>query len=456
MNPTLEELVAGLAGAGGASRLRGRALAEQAFARIDDPQGEGSRAFIRLFRESALAAAAAWDAMRDAGLPVAALAGIPVSVKDLFDVAGSTTTAGSVALRERPPALTDAPVVARLRAAGAVIVGTNNMTEFAMGGTGINPHYGTPLNPWDRATGRIPGGSSSGGAVSVADGMVAGAIGSDTAGSVQMPAALCGLTGLKTTARRVPLEGSIPLAASLDSIGPLANSVRCCAVLDSVIAGEPIENLPQIDPRRLCIGVPQTLVLDDLELPVARAFGHALEQLSKAGVAVTELPFTELGELPAISAKAIFSVVEGYAWHRELLRERRAAYDPIVAARFEAGAHVSAADYIQLCRDRADLIRRSVVRTREFDAIAMPTVPIVAPPLAAFKDNEAFWLATNRRLIRNPGVANFLDRCAVSLPCHEPGESPVGLSLVGETLGDRRLLAVAAAVESVLRGRQRQ
>lgn len=423
-----------------------RALVQGCFERIGDPAGEGARAFIRLFRDQALAAALAADQLRAVGLPAGPLGGIPVSVKDLCDIAGSVTTAGSKALQDRPPARLDAPAVARLRAAGAIVVGTNNMTEFAMGGVGINPHYGTPLNPWDRESARIPGGSSSGAAVAVADGMVAAALGSDTAGSIQMPAAFCGITGFKPTARRVLLEGTIPLAPSLDSIGPLANSVACCAAMDAVLAGEPNGTLAPFAPERLHFAVPQTLVLDQLHPPVAKAFASALSRLSAAGVRITEIPFRELAELPQLS----FSVVEGYAWHRKLLEDRRGLYDPIVAARFANGAKVSAAEYLDLVQARADLIRRSLRITQGFDAIAMPTVPLVAPKLADFKDNEPLWLATNRHMIRNPGVANFLDRCAVSLPCHEPGTAPVGLSLMGETLGDRRLLAVALAVERIV------
>jgi aspartyl-tRNA(Asn)/glutamyl-tRNA(Gln) amidotransferase subunit A len=407
----------------------------ECFARIDDPAGQGAKAFIRVFREVA-------ESPTSGG----ALGGVPVSVKDLCDVAGSVTTAGSKVLAGNPPATRDAPVVARLRAAGAAIVGTNNMTEFAMGGVGINPHYGTPLNPWDRATGRIPGGSSSGGAVAVADGMVDAALGSDTAGSIQMPAAFCGIMGFKPTARRVPMAGTVPLSPSLDSLGPLARSVADCAALDAVIAGESDASLLALPPRGLRLAVPQSVVLDDLEPPVAAAFERALSRLSAAGVRIVEIAFSELRELPSLS----FSVVEGYAWHRKLLETRRAEYDPIVAGRFANGAAVSAADYIDLQNARKNLMEKSHAITWGFDAVVMPTVPLVAPRLADFAGNEPLWLATNRRMIRNPGIANFLDRCALSIPCHTTGEAPVGLSLMGETLADRRLLAIGLAVEKVL------
>jgi aspartyl-tRNA(Asn)/glutamyl-tRNA(Gln) amidotransferase subunit A len=276
--------------------------------------------------------------------------------------------------------------------------------------------------------------------------MVAAAIGSDTAGSIQMPAALCGLTGFKPTARRVPLEGTVPLSTSLDSIGPLANSVACCATMDAVLAGESDDLATGIRISDLTFAVTQNLVLDDLDPQVAEAFGNALSRLSAAGARIVESPFSFLGQFPKIA----FSVVEGYAWHRRLLAERQEDYDPIVARRFLAGAAISAADYIDLLNARRDLIRVAGQATRPFDAVLMPTVPIVAPALAAFKDNEDLWLATNRRLIRNPGIANFLDRCALSIPCHAPDGAPVGISMMGEQMEDRRVLAIGQAVEGVL------
>src|SRR5215469_9067384 len=230
--PTLRDLAAELA----AGRTTSRALTEAALARIADPGGEGRRSFTRVYETAALATADAQDRLRGAGILLSPLAGLPVSVKDLFDVAGEATTAGSVALKDAPPAVADAPIVRRLRAAGAVIVGKTNMTEFAYSGVGINPHYGTPGNPYDRA--RVPGGSSSGAAVSVVDGCAAVAIGTDTGGSVRIPAALCGLVGFKPTQRRVPRDGAVPLSTTLDSIGPLARSVEDCAIVDAILAGE--------------------------------------------------------------------------------------------------------------------------------------------------------------------------------------------------------------------------
>jgi len=423
---------------------------DDCLARIHDSQGEGKRTYIRLFEDQARACASAWDAMHDAGMPLPPLAGMPVSVKDLFDVAGTTTTAGSVALKDAAPAQQDAPVLKRLRAAGAVIVGTTNMTEFAMGGLGLNPHYGTPRNPYDRKTGRIPGGSSSGAAVSVTDGMATAAIGSDTAGSVRMPAAVCGLTGFKPTARRVPIDGSIPLAASLDSVGPLAADVATCALIDAVLAGEQPDVPVPMPLAGLRFAVAKTVVFDDVESVVADTFARALTKLSKAGARIVEIPFAELNEVEQASARGSFSVIEGYAYHRELLEKKRDLYDPIIAARFANGQKIGAADYIALRNARADLIERTRRVTAGFDAILMPTVPIVAPKIADLESDENRYLAANRLMIRNPGLVNFLDRCALTIPAHEPGSAPVGLTLMGETLADRRILSIGLSVEAAL------
>jgi aspartyl-tRNA(Asn)/glutamyl-tRNA(Gln) amidotransferase subunit A len=280
--PTVLSLAEDLA----AGRTSSRALIEAALARIADPAGEGARSFVKVYTESARAAADAQDALRKAGYVASPLAGLPVSIKDLFDVAGEVTLAGSKALDDRPPAARDAPVVARLRASGAILIGRTNMTEFAFSGVGINPHYGTPGNPYDRRL--IPGGSSSGAAVSVGDAQAIVAIGSDTGGSVRIPAALCGLVGLKPTQNRIPRDGAIPLSTTLDSIGPLANSVACCAIADAIMAGEPPEAPPPVAALGLRLGVPQSYVLDGIAPEVGRAFAAActvLPSISLSGYA---------------------------------------------------------------------------------------------------------------------------------------------------------------------------
>jgi aspartyl-tRNA(Asn)/glutamyl-tRNA(Gln) amidotransferase subunit A len=441
--PTVSSLAQDLA----AGRTTSRALIEAALAQIADPAGEGARTFTKVYSNSARAAADAQDGLRAAGYVASPLAGLPVSIKDLFDVAGERTLAGSKALDDMPPAQHDAPIVARLRAAGAILIGRTNMTEFAFSGVGINPHYGTPGNPADRRC--IPGGSSSGAAVSVADGGAIVAIGTDTGGSVRIPAALCGVVGLKPTQKRISRAGATPLSTTLDSIGPLANSIACCAIADAVMAGEePVVPLP-VAIERSRLGVPQGFVLDDLAPEVATAFANVCSSLSRAGARIIDLPLTELSEYRTINAHGGFAPIEAFAWHRSLLARRGSEYDPRVRTRIERGGGMTAVEYIELCAARSDLIARVAARTIDFDALLMPTVAITAPLIAAFARDEDYF-RLNALILRNPSLINFLDRCAVTLPIQPPGAMPVGLMVVGEHGGDRHLLAVARGIEAAI------
>jgi aspartyl-tRNA(Asn)/glutamyl-tRNA(Gln) amidotransferase subunit A len=442
--PTLAQLGADLA----AGRTTSRALVEDALALIADPAGEGKRVFLKVYEREARAAADAQDLLRGAGLACGPLAGIPISIKDLCDVAGEPTTAGSTVLRDAPPAVRDAPVVARLRAAGAVIVGKTNMTEFAYSGVGINPHYGTPGNPHDRAC--VPGGSSSGAAVSVADGMAAVGLGSDTGGSVRLPAALCGLVGFKPTASRIPRSGVSPLSTTLDSLGPLARSTACCAIFDAVLAGEePV--LPEVRaPGSLRLAVPKTLVLDGLAPEVAGAFERACAALRRAGATLVDVTMPELGEVLSLNTNGGFSAAEAYAWHETLLATRSAEYDPRVGSRIVRGRDITAVQYIALLERRAALIAASHRSMVGFDAMIMPTVAITAPPIAAFA-TDAEYLRLNLLLLRNTTLINLLDGTGISIPIQAPGAAPVGLTLAGNRGGDRTILSVALGVEPVLR-----
>ncbi|HEX9836201.1 MAG TPA: amidase, partial [Alphaproteobacteria bacterium] len=411
---------------------------------------EGRRTFLKVHEDAARAAARASDRLRRAGLVPSPLAGIPVSVKDLFDIAGDVTTAGSRALADARPAAADAPAIARLRAAGAVIIGRTNMTEFAYSGLGLNAHFDTPRNPWDRATGRIPGGSSSGAAVSVTDGMAAFAIGTDTGGSVRIPAALCGLTGCKPTARRIPRDKVFPLSRTLDSVGPLAPTAACCALVDAVMAGAP-PDLPDVAPiagLRFC--VPTTLVLDGLDDPVARAFQSALSRLSRAGAKVSEIPFPELGRIPELSPHGGVLAAEALAVHRKLIAEKGDLYDARVRTRILRATALTAADYVELFEARLALIAAAARRTAPYDAALFPTTPMVAPAIAELDADERLYGQTNILMLRNTSIGNYLDRCALSIPCHAPGEAPVGLMVMGETMGDARLLSVGLAIEAAL------
>lgn len=424
-------------------------LVREALARAADTAGEGARVFTRLYLD-AVDSAAEQDRLCAGGEVASPLAGIPISIKDLFDVAGETTLAGSKALAGYPPAARDAEVVARLKRAGAVIIGKTNMTEFAFSGFGLNPHFGTPRNPWDRARGRIPGGSSSGAAVSVTDGMAVAAIGTDTGGSVRIPAALCGLVGFKPTAARVPREGVLPLSWTLDSVGPIAPSVACCALLDAVLADEKVEELKSVPLSSLRFAAPQRYVLDGMDVDVASAFERAKSRLATAGAQIVEIAFAELEELPEINAKGGFSAAEAWAWHKDLIAARGNLYDPRVLTRILRGKDISAEDVETLRQRHADLISRARQVTAGFDALVMPTVPVVAPKIAPLEASDDTYHRTNLLVLRNTAVANFLDRCALSLPCSEAGQPPVGLMLMGEHGTDRRLLGIGLSVEKVL------
>jgi aspartyl-tRNA(Asn)/glutamyl-tRNA(Gln) amidotransferase subunit A len=441
--PTVLSLAAQLA----AGRTTSRALTEAALARIADPSGEGARTFTKVYRDQALAAADAQDALRKAGYVASPLAGLPVSVKDLFDVAGEVTLAGSVALDDRPPATADAPIVARLRGAGAVIVGKTNMTEFAFSGVGINPHYGTPGNPHDRRL--IPGGSSAGAPVSVADGQAVVAIGTDTGGSVRVPAALCGVVGFKPTQFRVSRDGAVPLSTTLDSIGPLANSVACCAIADAVMAGE-APAAPEPKPANLLrLAVPQAFFFEKVAPEVGRAFADARAVLERAGTRIVDLPLAELNDYPAMMAKGGFSAIEAWTWHKELIARRGNEYDRRVRERIERFRDLSAVEYIEHGHARAGLIARVDRQTADFDAFLAPAVPITAPPIAAFERDEDYW-RLNSLILRNTAIINFLDRCALTVPIQKPGEAPVGLMIVGAHGADRHLLAVGRGIEEAL------
>ena len=425
-------------------------LTEQALARA--MAGEGPKVFTRVFQGSALAEARASDGLRASGLARSPIDGLPISVKDLFDIAGFPTLGGSRLLVDAAPATRTAEVVQRLRQAGAVIVGTTNMTEFAYSGLGLNPHYGTPRNPWQRDLdgGRIPGGSSSGAAISVTDGMAMAGIGSDTGGSVRIPSAFCGLTGFKPTARRVSMQGVLPLSANLDSIGPLAPSVRCCATLDAILSGEPLQELQAAPLQGLRLLAPTNVVLDGMDATVAAAWERALSRLTQAGAQITHAVVQPFGELADINAKGGFTAAEAWAWHRGHLATRLDEYDPRVGTRILRGKDISAADYIDLLARRRQWIARVEAQLADHDALIMPTVPVVAPKIADLVASDEAYFGANGLILRNPTLINFLDGCAISLPCHRAGDAPVGLSLAAAGGQDRRLLSLALAVEQLL------
>lgn len=428
-----------------------RSLVESALAKAEDPAGEGKRMFIDLDADWVRAQADAIDRERRAGRHPSPFAGIPVSIKDLFDVRGEVTRAGSKVFDGNSPAAADCAAVARLRSCGFVLFGRVNMTEFAYSGLGINSNFGTPASPWDRATRRIPGGSSSGGAVSVADGVVPATLGTDTGGSCRIPAAFCGIVGLKTTSNRVPRTGVAPLSTTLDSVGPLAGSVDCCAILDGVLSeGEPRAEAA-LAPRGLRLGAVINYVLDGLDPEVAEAYEAALQRLAAAGVGIERLTIPVLNRLPDINKNGGFVGAEAWAFHRAFVEKAAERYDPWIMSRFEAGKRQSAADYIALIETRAKVMAEVENATARFDALVWPTVAIVPPAIKPLEADADLQTQTNLKVLRNTAVANFLDRPALSMPCHRANEAPVGLMLVGAQDRDRRLLAIAKGVENVVR-----
>lgn len=429
---------------GGSSRER----LEAALTRIDDPNGEGARACLTVYRASARAAAEAADARARAGISLGPLDGAIVSIKDLFDVAGEVTRAGSKVLAEEAkPAAADAPVVRSLRSGGAVIVAKTNMTEFAFSGVGVNPHYGTPGNPADRK--RIPGGSTAGGAVAVADAMCEVAIGSDTGGSTRIPGALCGLVGFKPSRQRISTAGVFPLSQSIDSVGPIAASVIDCAKADSVMAGENFDAREPAPLAGLRIGIAQGMPLENLDETVAKRFSDAIDRLERAGARLSNEKLALLDGMAQVNSRGGVQPVEAFTVHRDRLNRRGDALDQNVRTRLERARNITAADYIEMVNERSALIRAMAARLADIDVLAMPTTPIVAPTIEEMAAPDIF-ARKNAMLLRNTAIANFFDLCAISLPLPRDGGLPVGLMLIVRNGHDHRLFRIAAAIERLL------
>lgn len=421
---------------------------EWAIERIGTGGREKASAFTRLYPDAARAAALASDQRRAEGKSLGALDGRILSIKDLFDIAGEPTVAGSAVLRDQPPALADAPAIVRLKQAGAVIVGKTVMTEFAFSAVGLNPHDGNVENP--RAPGRIAGGSSTGAVASVVDGTSEIAIGSDTGGSVRIPAALSGAVGFKPTAGRVPTSGAFSLSSTLDVIGPIAANVADCALADAVLAGGQPQDLPRVVAGTVRLVVPRGRLLAETEPVVAAAFETALGRLRSAGVTIEEGTLEpELDRLAAIDAIGAFTAIELVATLRELGVTSFERVDPKTRARIEAGAGKPAPDYVRMVRLRNRLVQDVAARMAG-TVFVLPTVPVTAAPIADVHDDTAFH-RVNGLVLRNPRVANLFDCPAISLPM-ATGGLPAGLMLMGRRGSDRDLLAIAAAVEAALAG----
>lgn len=432
-------------------KISSHQLVEHCLSNIDAQDGEGGASFISVYRERAMAEAIAADVARREQRHTSPFAGIPLSIKDLFDVAGEVTTAGSHVLDDQPEATHDATIVERLRSAGFIIIGRTNMTEFAYSGLGINAHYGTPASPYDRDTRRIPGGSSSGGAVAVSDDMSAASIGTDTGGSTRIPAALCGIVGFKPTAERVPQKGCIPLSPSLDSIGPMANTVTCCAVLDAIMSGSNEIQLTPYPQVGLRLGVLDGFVMEGLDNEVRSAYLAVLDRLGKRGILTKTVNLPELEKYNAHINKGSLVGGEALAWHKPYLQHRYDHYDPWVRQRIESSQSFTAADYVETVNRRNLCQIETQKRCTGLDAIVLPAVPLIPQPIADLVGDAEQMKQVNLMNLRNTSVANILNAPAITIPCHEAGSAPVGFMLMGQPQRDRKLLSVALSLEPIIR-----
>lgn len=406
------------------------------------------RVFLRLYSSEARSAADAADARRRDGISLGPLDGRIVSIKDLFDVAGEATTAGSIVLRDAPAAKSDAAIVSRLRRAGAVIIGKTNMVEFAFSGIGLNPHYGTPGNAVDPS--RAPGGSSSGAGVSVAEGTSEISIGSDTGGSVRIPAAFNGVVGFKPTAHRVPLAGAFPLSYTLDSVGPLAHNVQDCAWADAVMAGEEPRALTPYPLAGLRIGIPEGRLFTETEPMVAEAFEASLRRLSKVGARIVPLEIDDLLQaMKEATARASIASIEASEIHADWIETKAHMIDPLVRGSIARAGTVPSPVYIRALRRRQELVAAMDERLMSIDVLALPATAISAPLTAPLLADEALYDKTDWLILRNTMFANQFDLTSISLPI--PGQArPVGFMLVARHGQDRRLFDIAASVEKSL------
>ena len=405
--------------------------------------------FTQLYADAALATALQCDAQAQAGQSLGALHGVCITLKDNIDLAGETTMAGGVVCADEAPAQQDARVLQRLRQAGAVVLGKTNMSEFAFSGVGINPHHGTPVNPADKAQARVPGGSSSGAAVSVALGLAEVGIGTDTGGSIRIPAALCGLVGYKSTQARIPCTGVMELSRTLDTVGSITRSVKACLAVDAVLSQQPLPT-DAASVRGLRLALPQTLMLDDVDATVAQAFERTLHRLSEAGAQVVEIPFKALGDIASLSMPGGFSPIEGFAAHHARLERGAHLIDPRVVMRMMLGKGISAQDYLGLLTRRQGWIAAAQQTLQGFDAMLCPTVPMVAPLTEPLRQDDEAFFKVNRLLLRNPSAINYMDGCSWSLPCQAEGELPVGLMVSGLAGQDAHVARVALALENFM------
>ena len=411
--------------------------------------------FTCITRDRALAEAQASRRRLRSGRSLGCLEGIPVAWKDLFDLEGVVTTAGSRVLAREAPAGADATVVTNLRAAGMVSVGRTNMSEFAFSGLGLNPHYGTPVNPHSGDTPRLPGGSSSGAGVAVATGLVPIAIGTDTGGSIRIPAAFNGVVGYKATRGRYSMEGVYPLSRSLDSLGPLCRTVSDAIWVDAAMRGQTTPLAVRADLRGMKLVIPETIFFDEAEGGVTAAFEAAVERLVKRGAQIRRARFSLFPELFALMAShGPLVSAEAFALHRMRLTGPDAAeIDRRVVARARLGENTTMPKYVEILSARNRMIAELSNEIGVDELLVSPTLPHVAPVIAPLLEDDDAFVRTNAKTLRNTLIGNFFDWCGVSLPCgFGDAGMPVGLLLSGLANNDDRLLGAALAVEDAISG----
>jgi aspartyl-tRNA(Asn)/glutamyl-tRNA(Gln) amidotransferase subunit A len=430
-----------------------QALAEETFDAIRAHSDQAI--FVSLTEERAIGEAkAAATRIRD-GRSLGMLDGVPIAWKDLFGIEGRPTTAGSIVLKDAAPETQDADVVAALAAAGMVAIGRVNMSEFAFSGLGINPHYGTPHNPASTDVPRLPGGSSSGSAVAVAAGLVPVAIGTDTGGSIRIPAAFNGIVGYKATRVRYSMRGVFPLAKSLDSLGPLCRTVQDAVWIDAAMRGLTAPDVKRGTIDGLTLVVPETIVFDGAEDGVLAAFEAALARLAKAGAVVRRQAFPIFSEIFDLAQQhGPLVTAEAFALHSHRLAGLDTQrIDPRVVARARLGANISVTSYIDHLNARERLIAAMAALIRPHEILAFPTLPHVAPPIAPLLTDDELFFKTNGKTLRNTLIGNFLDGCGLSIPCGiGDAGMPVGLLLSGMPGADDYLLSVGLAAEALVRG----
>ncbi|WP_163264774.1 amidase family protein [Chelativorans alearense] len=419
------------------------AKAKEAIAKVDGLGDEAGRIFTAFDPDRILADASALAARRKAGEAMP-LYGMLVSLKDLFDEEGQVTSAGSKLLKNAPPAKADAAVVARLKAAGALCFGRTSMSEFAYSGVGLNPHYGTPGSAFDAS--RIPGGSSSGAALTVAHGLCDAGLGTDTGGSVRIPAAVNGLYGYKPSQGAVPREGVHPLSDLLDSVGPL------CADLERVllfmrVMGDGLE--PQQAPERpLRLAVPVNAFVNDIDAFTRDHFMHACDRLRQAGHDLVEL---DLGFLPeALGLNRVIIASEAHALYRDHLDALETVGDPRVLKRIRFAETLCATDLEDARRKRAGVVRRFTDVMAGYDALIAPTLAIMPPTIAEANEN---FDAVNAMMLRNSSLINLADGCAMAMPTKGNGVLPGSLMLAGCNGDDARILGLAKALDKIVTAR---